>query len=82
MAVRRGVSRVAQLVFMALALLLIGAGPAYAVPPISYQEVVVRKLVNAAGGEVLYRQGYYGIVSAYWEGFPRECPEWINRAFG
>jgi hypothetical protein len=42
-----------------LLLFLGGTGTAYAVPPISYQEVVVRKLVNSSGGEVLYRQGYY-----------------------
>ena len=48
-----------RVLVLALLLLVADAGSAYAAPPISYQEVVVRKLVNSSGGEVLYRQGYY-----------------------
>ena len=162
MSAQHGLSWAVKLVVMALLLLVAGAGQAYAAPPISYQEVVVRKLVNSSGGEVVYRQGYYlggskgfgrdkvhnkhgitndnivaavvrepqeafqddvdnfpgrwvhrreallvgltgvsdrvmvrviieyhgwtgpgqhGVVTAYCEGYPGKCPDWVNRAF-
>jgi hypothetical protein len=60
MSAHRGASRVGQLLAMVqLMSFLGGTGTAYAVPPISYQEVAVGKLVSSSGGEVLYRQVYY-----------------------